>query len=208
MEIRHNYLARYSENATIDKLVDEYIEKGFSVRREVRVDKYRVDIVAEKDGQQLFIEVVNPNLNGTARRRIEAIRELVNKLPDTQLIVVPAMYQEENRIEFQDIEDILEEFFLEDMPDELDELSTHTRVDSVDSVEIGYIHVYGQNIVVKCNGQISVTLQYGSDGEQDDMPVIRMSYPFKFDGTLCWKDGNYEVIEVDNLRIDMEEFIR
>lgn len=58
MPTRDNYLARYYERATVDQLIDEYKQKGYNVQRDVRIDKYRVDILAEKNGYSIYIEVV------------------------------------------------------------------------------------------------------------------------------------------------------
>lgn len=208
MTTRDNYLAPYYERATIDQLADEYKQKGYSVQRDARLIKYRVDLLAEKDGQKVYIEVKRKKMDAEARRRIVAIEELTRNMPNTRLIVVPERYSEEKKVEFEHIDEILLELFMIDFPDELDELSTHTSVDSVDSVVIDEIKVLGQDIVIKCSGQVNVELQYGSDSEQDDEPLPSMSFPFEFEGTLSWDDGEYHVTEVDILKINTDEFYR
>lgn len=208
MLTRDNYLARYYERATIDQLFDEYKQKGYNVQREVRLDKFRVDLLAEKDGQKVYIEVIRSRMDGEARRRLNALEEYIRNLPNSRLIAVPERYSEDRRVEFDRLNEILFERFMEDFPDELDELSTHTNIDSVDSVVIDTIKVYGQDIVIKCSGQVNVELQYGSDSEQDDLPLPCISFPFEFEGTVSWEDGEYRVTEVDNLMINTDEFYR
>lgn len=208
MAKRDNYLARYYEKATIDQLYDEYKQKGYNVQRDARLDKYRVDLKAEKDGHNVYIEVVRDKMDSDARRRIDAFESLVRQLPNSRLIVVPIRYSDEKKIEFNNIGTILFDYFEEDFPSELDELSTHTRLDSIDVVAIDSIKVYGQDIVIKCNGQVNVQLQYGSDSEQEGKTPMVMSFPFEFEGTVTWEGNDYFVNEVDNLKINTDEFYR
>lgn len=208
MKKRDNYLARYYERATLDQLEAEYRGKGYAVRRDVRLSGYRIDMLAEKDGQQVYIEVTSGRMDGTARRRIEALENTIRQLPHARFIVIPGRYSEDKEIEFDGLEGIIMQFFVEDFPDELDELSTHTRLEAVDSVAVDVIRIYGQDIVLKCSGQVTVSLQYGSDGEQEDGPTPTMSFPFEMEGTISWKDDGYEVTEVDSLRIDTGEYYR
>lgn len=208
MAKRDNYLARYYEKATIDQLYDEYKQKGYNVQRDARLDKYRVDLKAEKDGHNVYIEVVRDKMDSDARRRIDAFESLVRQLPNSRLIVVPIRYSDEKKIEFNNIGTILFNYFEEDFPSELDELSTHTRLDSIDVVAIDSIKVYGQDIVIKCNGQVNVQLQYGSDSEQEGKTPMVMSFPFEFEGTVTWEGNDYFVNEVDNLKINTDEFYR
>lgn len=206
MSKKKNYLARYYERATIDQLVDEYTQKGYVVHRDYKIGKYRVDLMAEKDGKRVFIEVVKEKMGGEARRRAEALEGLIRQQPNSRLIVVPLRYSDEKQIEFHDLNEIFFDYFLNDFPDELDELSSHTKLDSIDSVNISELKIYGQDIVIKCNGQVTVELQYGSDSEQDEKPLSTMSFPFDFGGTVSWMDDKYIVSEVDYLRIDAGEY--
>ena len=88
MTTRDNYLAPYYERATIDQLADEYKQKGYSVQRDARLVKYRVDLLAEKDGQKVYIEVKRKKMDAEARRRVAAIEELTRNMPNTRLIVI------------------------------------------------------------------------------------------------------------------------
>lgn len=206
MQIRDNYLAKYYEKATIDQLADEYKQKGYNVQRDVKVDKFRVDLMAEKDGHFVYIEVVRKIMDREARRRVESMEVYFRNLPNSRLIIVPLRYSDDKQIEFNGLNEILFEYFMDDFPDELDELSTHTKLQVVDSVVIDSIKVYGCDIILKCSGQVGVELQYGSDLEQEESQLSSMSYPFIFGGTVTWKDDKYVVTEVDYLRIDTGEY--
>lgn len=208
MRNRDNFLARYYEKATIDQLTAEYKKKGYSVRREMKFGNYRIDLVAEKDGQKLLFEVTRGRQDLTSRKRIEGIEESIRNLPNTRLVIIPTRYEDEKVIVFNGLETIILNYFMEELPDELDELSTHTRIEGVDSVVVDEIKIYGQDIIIKCSGQVTVSLQYGSDSEQEGHNAHTMSFPFEIDGTVSWRDDGYEVSEVDCLRIDTGDFYR
>lgn len=210
MANRDKFLARYYERATIDQLEDEYRKQGYIVQREVRLDKYRIDMVAERDGYSLYFEVKPQKMDVEARRRLEKLEELIQAKPNSRLIFVPIRYSEEKQIFFDNIEEVIHNHFTVEIPDELDELSSHTRVNSVDHVTLNAIKIYGLDIVVKCSGQVSVELQYGSDSEQEGQENIRMSFPFEFEGTIRWdtEKNCYSISEIDGLRIHTDEYNR
>lgn len=210
MTKRDNYLAQYYERATFDQLEDEYKQLGYIVQREVRLDKYRIDMVAERDGHSLFFEVKRSKMDVEARRRLEKLEEIIQAKPNSRLILVPVRYSEEKQISFDNIEEIIYNHFIGEIPDDLDELSSHTRIDSVDYVTLNTIKIYGLDIVVKCSGQVSVELQYGNDSEQERQDNMRMSFPFEFEGTVSWDmdNNNFIVSEVDSLRINTDEYYR
>ena len=108
---------------------------------------------------------------------------------------------------FEEIEAVLYEFFILDIPSDLDALSTHTRVDDVHSVSIKEVIIQGGDLIITCSGMIGVSLQFGSDSEQesDDIPM-KMPFPFKFKGAFRYNGNGYEVTECDDLVIDTDAF--
>lgn len=50
-----NYLQARYEKATIDQIADDYKEKGYSIKKDVKVGPYRVDIAAQKDNETIYI---------------------------------------------------------------------------------------------------------------------------------------------------------
>ena len=205
---RDNYLAKYYEKATIDRLAEDYARKGYEVKKQSRLGKMIVDLHATKGEQNIYIEVKGYRMDAEARKRMEMLENIIRELPNSKLIVVTPQYSEDKVIEIDGIEGIFLDYFLHDFPSELDELSTHTQIDSVDSITIDIVKIYGLNIIIKCSGHVSVTLQYGSDSEQEGGALPTMSFPFDFEGTLTWKDDGYEVSETDHLRIDTGEFYK
>lgn len=203
-----DYLARYYEKATIDQLADEYFKLGYSIKKCTPIGRFRADLLAEKDGQSIFFEVIKGVSNAEVRRRLSEMESLVNRLPNARFVVIPVRFSKEKIIRIEGIEDVLYNYMLNDFPEELDELSTHTSIDYIDSVDIEIIKVVGSNLVIKCSGIVAVILQYGSDDEQEGIRPMKMSFPFTFEGALTTKDKECYVSETDSLKIETSSFYR
>ena len=79
-------------------------------------------------------------------------------------------------------------------------------MDSVHDVSINSIEVGGGELKLSCNGLVSVSLQYGSDSEQEDDEPFIMSFPFEFEGTLKYEGDEYSVIDCETLEVDTDAF--
>ena len=207
MKPLNDYLRRSFEKATIEQLADEYREKGYSVKTDAKVGPYRVDLVASKDEENIIIEVKTGRENPEAIRRIKEMAGYFKSVPYTKFFVVVSRLPEPKSIIFEEIEAVLYEFFILDIPSDLDALSTHTRVDDVHSVSIKEVIIQGGDLIITCSGMIGVSLQFGSDSEQesDDIPM-KMPFPFKFKGAFRYNGNGYEVTECDDLVIDTDAF--
>ena len=122
------------------------------------------------------------------------------------LFVAISRYPEPKKIDFNGLEGILYNYFIDEFPSELDALSTHTRMDSIHDVCINSIEIGGGEVRLACNGSVSVSLQYGSDSEQEDEEPFIMSFPFEFEGTLKYEENGYSVIDCEMLEIDTDAF--
>lgn len=201
-----NYLQARYEKAAIDQIADDYKEKGYSIKKDVIVGPYRVDLVAHKDNETIYIEVKSRELSSSSKRRIKEMTDYFKSVPNAKFIVAISRYPEQKKIEFDELESILFDYFTVEFPSELDALSTHTRMDSVCDVTINSIEVGRGEIVVSCNGSVSVSLQYGSDSEQEDDELFVMSFPFEFEGTLKYEDDSYQIIDCRTLEVDTDAF--
>lgn len=201
-----NYLQARYEKAAIDQIADDYKEKGYSIKKDVIVGPYRVDLVAHKDNETIYIEVKSRELSSSSKRRIKEMTDYFKSVPNAKFIVAISRYPEQKKIEFDELESILFDYFTVEFPSELDALSTHTRMDSVCDVTINSIEVGRGEIVVSCNGSVSVSLQYGSDSEQEDDELFVMSFPFEFEGTLKYEDDSYQIIDCKTLEVDTDAF--
>ena len=93
---------------------------------------------------------------------------------------------------------------IEDVPDDLNSLSSATIIDDVGDIEIGELTINeGGIIYVKGSGMISVILQYGPSG---DGISSSDSYPFSFEVNLSIKDEELIIQEILLLTVDTSSF--
>jgi hypothetical protein len=107
------------------------------------------------------------------------------------------------------LEDLLEHNILENFPSELDELSSHTRLNEVTDLAFENIALEGDTIFIKGSGELGVELQCGSDNDQarGDGVKINDNFPFDFELILEYNDEKkLQISEVKKLKIDTSSF--
>lgn len=203
-----DYLRQNYEKAFIEQVVNDYRDKGYAVKTEVKVGNYRVDIAATKDDETIYVEVKTRSEGPDAKRRIKEMANYFKTIPNAKFLVMISRYQEPPKIEFDEIDAILYEYFTHELPSDLDALSTHTRVENVHSVTISEVKIQNGELLIYCTGMVSVTLQFGSDFDQEpgDEPM-NMDFPFKFKGTIDYNES-YSVSGCDDLEIDTDAFYK
>jgi len=89
----------------------------------------------------------------------------------------------------------------------LDSLSTHTRIEEVSDVDIESIHFTRDYILAYGTGAVSVSLQYGSDGDLDrgDGVESNDSFPFTFTARL---NPNGTILELQDFEVDTSSFYK
>lgn len=207
MKPLRNYLIKSFEHATLEQIADDYREKGYTIKTDAKAGPYRVDFVATKGDETVYVEIKTHSENPEAKRRIKAMADYFKTVPNAKFIVVVSRVPEFKTIEFDDIEPVLTEYFTLEFPSELDALSTHTLIDEVHDVSISEITIENGNLRITCSGMVEVTLQYGSDlnQEEGDEPM-GMSFPFKFKGSISYDGKKYSVEYCDELEIDTDAF--
>ncbi len=202
-----NYLIKNFEKSTLEQIADDYREKGYTIKTDISVGPYRVDLAATKGDETVYIEVKTHRERPEAKRRIKAMADYFKTVPNTKFIVVISRIPEFKKIVFKEIEPVLCDYFTLEFPSGLDALSAHTRIDEVHRVNISEINIQDGDFHIICNGMVGVTLQYGSDSEQkpEDEPFY-MSFPFKFEGTINYDGRKYNVDVCDKLEIDTDAY--
>lgn len=209
MEIKKKYLQKYLHRIAIEQIVEEYRQKGYIVSEEEKVGKYQADIIARKKNEIIVIEVKSGKMTPKKKEAITGIGNYVRNQGNYKFLVVIATPPREKKLEIDNIEHMLTQIMLEELPDELDQLSTHTMLDEVSDIDIDEISIDGKSILVKGNGVVNVELQMGSDGDQKRGDGFKSSdnFPFDFDITLEYNDNHeLQIIEVDKLDIDTSSF--
>jgi hypothetical protein len=143
------------------------------------------------------------------KQQIANLANYVREQSNYKFLVAVATPPKEKKLKIADIEDLLTQNLIEDFPSELDELSTHTRLEEVTAVDIDEISIDGKTIFVKGDGVVNVELQFGSDGDQNrgDGHKGYDSFTFEFEITLEYNDDKeLEIIEVDKLEVDTSSY--
>jgi hypothetical protein len=76
---------------------------------------------------------------------------------------------------------------ISDVIGELDELSTHTRIEEQESERIEVVEIDHEFIRFAVTGRIYVQLQYGSDGDVRNDAGVVLSDSFPYSATLASK---------------------
>jgi len=106
------------------------------------------------------------------------------------------------------IHESLDRLFTEGIFDDLDTLSSHTRPQDVDDVEVKIESVDDEWIHFTGTGSVNCDLQWGSDSDvsKGDGAEGSMSFPFTFAGQAPTNDPTSVKVERDQIQIDISEF--
>ena len=160
----------------IKKLQSSLEKEGFSVSVGTNKDMY--DIYAEKDDDRRIYDI-KIGKNKIQKRHLNKMQEIAKK-KKAKLFVTYLEQPRTSQIEYEGLEDILLDYLINNMPDDLDGLSTHTTIESVVDVEINSIRVLNNMIKVEGSACLEVELQYGSNRDIEDGFGEKMSDTYEF----------------------------
>jgi Holliday junction resolvase len=208
MEIKKHLLQKYLHELAIEQLVDDYTSKGYTVLHSVTVGTYQPDLVVKKGTEFIYIEVKTNKMTPEKRKKIVEIGNFVRQNPNHKFLAVIATEPRDKKLEIESIMTLIEAEMNADLPDELDQLSSHSRVEEVMDVDIREISIHAETISAKGVGVVSVSLQFGSDAEQDTgRPVLTESFPFEFDLEMKYgPDQALRIAKVNDLRVDTSSY--
>ncbi len=209
MEIKKKYLQKYLHAIAVEQLAEEYQQNGYEVSKEKEINKYTADLIAKKGKEMVVIEVKSGRLTSEKKDTIKEIGNYVKNKANYKFLVVIATPPKEKKLEISNIQDLLSDHILDDFPDELLELSTHTTFDGISDIEIDEIIIIDTELFVSGTGVVSVELQYGSNGDQERGDGFKTtdSFPFEFKMTLEFnKNKILEIVEVERFEVDNSSF--
>jgi len=207
MEIQKKYYEQYLHEVAIKQLKEQYKNKGYTVREEVKFGKHSADLVAEKVDDRIVIEIKTKDMSEKRREKLRSIADEVNLKRGYKFIVVIATPPREKSIEILNIEEVLFNQIVENLPDELSSIAYKVSPEEVCDVEVSDIQIKGNQIDADGTGIVSVELQYGSNSTNGDGITINDNYPFTFEVILKLNiEKELEVSEIVNLEIDTSSF--
>lgn len=208
MQIEKKYLLPYYEKAAIEQVAAQYKSQGYYVQKEARIGNYRVDLLAEKDEEKIVIEVKSHKLHSDSKRRIANIADYIKSLGGYRFVIAIVTPPINTNVSIEALYTLLFDHLINNLPDELDLLSTHTSISEIDSISISSINISDLGIEVDGDGYVSVELQYGSDGDQrrDDGYNTTMTFPFNYTVLLQYRNDKLILESVDKLVVDISEY--
>ncbi len=205
MQIDRGILIQHFEKAVADQVKKDYESKGYSVYEEHSLGNYRADLVAKKDSETVVIEIKSGSLSPRKRELHRNLREYVESQENCRFIVIYASPPKDKDIEIDKITGILHAILKKDIPNNLDELSTHTSIDEIVDVDLDQIHLKSDNTIrVQGTGTVGVELQYGSgsDNRNDDGHITYAAFQINFSLDLVQSNGDLDLKEIIELEVD------
>lgn len=107
-----------------------------------------------------------------------------------------------------ELQERLSEIFTSDFFDELDILSSHTRPQDAEDIEVEIDNIGEDTITFFGTGSVLCNLQYGSDGDcrRGDGLEFSDSYPFKFSGKARTANPREVTIDRGDISVDTSSF--
>ena len=208
MEIRKGHYAKYLHDIAIDQIAEDYINKGFTVNKEVSLGTYQADLVATKENQNIVVEVKTGKLTPDRKKKLAELADYVNTLSNYQFKVAIAKLPKDKELKIDNLEHTLFEYFSNNPPDELTKLATYATPDKVTDIFLNKLFVANNAVIVEGSGIISVQLKFGAGQSADDSFTTHENIPFDFDVQLSFngkdklKVDEFTALEIDTSSLD------
>lgn len=201
MEINKEYKIKATIEAAIDEITDSYLKQGYKIQTDYKLGDYLVDLYCEKEGTKFAFEFKTRVRSDYAR--IEAMRKIA-KENNIHFRVVIVRIPIDKHISVEGIEETLEQHFINDMPSDLDCLSTHTRVIEVEQAVLTSLELKSlEEIEIIGSSEVIVDLCI----DNDDDSCLTESYPFTFKGVWYFNENReLELQELSELNLDTSSY--
>lgn len=181
MKLGMNDILGGIEYAAKQKIAKTLEREGFSVYDNIRAeqnDRRELDLYAVK-GEDRRIYELKIGKNRIQQRQYLSLQEAAKKL-NAKLYIIYLEIPRSKEIEFEGLEQIILEDLLQEVPNEIDSLSTHTIIDSVDGIDLDSIHFSDGLVKISGSGILNVNLQYGSRSDLRNNDAIEGSSAIGF----------------------------
>jgi hypothetical protein len=205
MRIRGEIARKHWLNAAIEETRRQYLDQGYKVRDHARLGDHEADMIATRGKEHVVLEFKSGPWSASKEQQAAGLRNYVAHKLGGRFVLVWAPPPVERQIEVTGLEAELCSHLMENLPAELDELSTHTRVEAVSDLEITSIHLEPGSTQIHGSALVEVDLQYGSDSDvdHDEGGTTSDSFPFEF---ILGVDDELKITQVEKLEIDTSGF--
>ena len=163
MKIGMNEILSGIEYTAIQKITKELVRDGFIVKNEFSPEQDNrlfFDLYAEK-GEDKRIYELKIGKNRIQKKQFAALQAEAKRL-GAKLYIVYLEIPRSKEVNFEGLDQIIYEDLLNDFPSEIDGLSTHTTIESIEDLEINSINISDSIVKLTGPGTINVHLQFGS----------------------------------------------
>lgn len=192
----------YLEEAKRAETADRLRLEGFTVELEKQIGDAKFDLVARKGDQLVAYEFKSVGSKRITRDAMVQLQQSANRSGvEFHLIVVNP--PQRVTVEIDNLKSQLLDYVINvSFPQELDSLSSHTRITDLADIEVSDIRVNGGGINVRGTGNVGVTLEYGGGNERDGTEMSDF-YPFHFSAKL---DPHSTLSSVEEFTVDTSSF--
>jgi len=197
MEIKTKYILKYLRRIALDQLSDEYKAKGYTVQIDTKVGDFNIDLIAKKEGETIIIEVKANDPDSNELKYIENLVDYVTgNLKNVRFQIAFVSPPKSKKIYIEKVDELLISELNENLPSELDELSSNSIVDEVFDIDYEEIYIEDNEIYISGNALITVTLNYGSplDREDEYADEASMTFPLNFNLKFELDNGEMKTI--------------
>jgi Holliday junction resolvase len=194
--------ADYLEADKIEELADDLSRDGYQVEREASVGDQRFDLVARRNGELVVYEVKARSRLKESMEQLARLRAAARKAGVTSYRLVVVNPPQEVKVAIEGLDTQLLEYFLEELPTEVDQLSYETRVKRVKLFEIDSIDVRREAIRVQGRAALYVELNFRGKTDSVDLSVDE-GLGFSFDVDL---GSDLRLARVNLIKVDISDF--
>ncbi len=192
-------LERYLVLSKLREIESELVSHGYAVSSGTVNKDY--DLVAIKGSERIAVEVKAASDLKDSRDELRKLRERAAR-DGYQLRLVIVKPPHRISVEIENLEQTICEYMMDNIPSELDEISSRTSIEEVSDIGFDDLHIGREGIDVKGSGLVSVHLEYGGGEERDGLD-LEDSYPLTFDLRLSHV---LSIEEVRSLNVDTSSF--
>lgn len=203
MKIGMSEILSAIEDAAAKKITRELAKEGFFVKRGYfpsEGNEIQFDLYAER-GKDRRVYELKLGKNKIQSKQFVRLQAEARRL-EAKLYIVYLETPRSKEIDFEGLEEIIYEDLVNDLPSELDSLSTHTTIEDVDNVEISVIRISDGIAILEGSGTINVCLQFGSNSDLrkndgvEDVDSVDFFFKLSIDMSSCKIEKRYYKIDI------------
>lgn len=202
MKIGMPEILRGIELTALEKISRELKKQGFEIMTESS-KMVGYDLYAEKGDDRRIYELKIAKKKISERKYLE-LQSLANE-KKAKLYLVYLEVPVSKEIEFEELDQILYYDIINDLPSELDSLSTHTVVESIENIELDSIRINKDIIKLKGSASAYLELVFGSRSDFNNGDGISESMTVDFSFTLNL-DRETDAVRYRNYRFDLSNY--